>query len=127
MAKILSIAERAYHGTIEEQDDTVLWMSHILKNAGADISLLLRGNAVNYTVLGQDASGLSFGGEKMEVGPKLDRDVAEIIKAGIPTYVVREDLEDRGISQNEIAQGVKLVGRSEVADLYESHDAIWHW
>ena len=127
MAKILSIAERAYHGTIEEQDDTILWMSHILKKAGADISLLLRGNAVNYAVKGQDASGLSFGGVKMDVPPTLDKDVANIIDAGVPTYVVREDLEDRGISQGEIAQGVKLINRSGVADLFDSHDAIWHW
>ena len=127
MAKILSIAERAYHGTIEEQDDTILWMSHILKNAGADISLLLRGNAVNYAVNGQDASGLSFGGVKMEVPPTLDKDVANIVKAGIPTYVVKEDLEDRGIGKGEITQGVKLLSRNELADLFDSHDAIWHW
>jgi hypothetical protein len=127
MAKILSIAERAYHGTLEEQDDTIIWMTHILKKGGADISLLLRGNAVNYTVKGQDASGLSFGGAKMEVGPKIDRDVEAIVKAGVPTYVVREDLEDRGISQREVARGVKLVSRKEVADLYDSHDTIWHW
>ena len=127
MAKILSIAERAYHGTIEEQDDTILWMTHILKNAGADISLLLRGNAVNYAVVGQDASGLSVGGVKLDVPPTLDKDVANIVSAGIPTYAVREDLEDRGISQNEVAQGVTLVSRSGVADLYDSHDAIWHW
>ncbi len=127
MAKILSIAERAYHGTIEEQDDTVIWMTHILKKSGADISLLLRGNAVNYVVRGQDASGLSFGGVKMEVGPKIDRDVSEIIKAGVATYVVREDLEDRGISQREVAQGVNLVSRGELANLFDSHDAIWHW
>lgn len=127
MAKILSIVERAYHGTIEEQDDTILWISHMFKNAGADISLLLRGNAVNYAVAGQDASGLSFGGMKLEVPPTLDKDVANIIDAGIPTYAVREDLEDRGIGQAEIAKGVKLVGRGEVADLFDSHDAIWHW
>ena len=127
MVKILSIAERAYHGTIEEQDDTILWISHMFKNGGADISLLLRGNAVNYAVMGQDASGLSFGGEKMEVAPTLDKDVENIINAGIPTYVVREDLEDRGINPQEIAKGAKLVTRSGVADLYDSHDTIWHW
>ena len=127
MAKILSIVERAYHGTIEEQDDTILWMSHMLKNAGGDISVLLRANAVNYGVMGQDASGLKFGNVSLDVPPTLDKDVVNLIDAGVPTYAVREDLEDRGIQQNELAKGLKVIGRNEVAGLYDSHDSIWHW
>ena len=127
MAKILSIVERAYHGTIEEQDDTILWLSHMIKNAGADISILLRGNAVNYGVMGQDASGLSFGGVTLDVPPTLDQDVVNLIGSGVPTYAVREDLEDRGIGQAELAPGLQLVSRGEVAELYESHESIWHW
>ena len=127
MAKILSIIERAYHGTIEEQDDTILWLSHMFKNAGADISILLRGNAVNYGVMGQDASGLTFGAIKMEVPPTLDKDVAALIAAQVPTYVVQEDLDDRGIRREELADGLHIIGRGDVADLYDSHDSIWHW
>ena len=127
MAKILSIVERAYHGTIEEQDDTILWMSHMVKNAGADISILLRGNAVNYGVMGQDASGLKFGSVELDVPPTLDADVVNLIAAGVPTYAVREDLEDRGIGTQELAQGLRLIGRKELADLFDSHDSIWHW
>ena len=127
MAKILSIVERAYHGTIEEQDDTILWMSHMMKNAGADISILLRGNAVNYGVMGQDASGLSFGGVTLDVPPTLDQDVVNLITDQVPTYVVQEDLEDRGIRREELVEGLRLISRKEVAGLYESHDSIWHW
>lgn len=127
MAKILSIVERAYHGTIEEQDDTILWLTHMVKNAGADISILLRGNAVNYGVMGQDASGLKFGNVSLDVPPTLDRDVVNLIDGGIPTYIVREDLEDRGIGQEELAKGLQIIGRNEVAGLYDSHDSIWHW
>jgi hypothetical protein len=127
VAKILSIVERAYHGTIEEQDDTILWLTHMVKNAGADISILLRGNAVNYGVMGQDASGLKFGNVSLDVPPTLDRDVVNLIDGGIPTYIVREDLEDRGIGQEELAKGLQIIGRNEVAGLYDSHDSIWHW
>ena len=127
MAKILSIVERAYHGTVEEQDDTILWLSHMIKNAGADISILLRSNAVNYGVMGQDASGLKFGNVTLDVPPTLDADVVNLIKAGVPTYVVREDVEDRGIRLEELAEGLHLVSRKDLADLFDSHDSIWHW
>jgi len=127
LASILSVVERAYHGTIEEQDDTILWLSHMIKNAGGDISILLRGNAVNYAVLGQDASGLSFGDVKLDIPPTLDKDVENLVSAGVATYVVQEDLEDRGISQNEIAKGLNVISRTKLADLFDSHDSIWHW
>lgn len=127
MTKILSIAERAYHGTLEEQDDTILWLSHILKNSGADISVLLRSNAVNYAVKGQDASGVVIGGVPLSNPPKLDEDVSSLVSAGVDTYAVTEDIEERGISQSEIVDGVKLVKQSELADLFEEHDSIWHW
>ncbi len=127
MAKILSVVERAYHGTLEEQDDTILWMSHILKNAGADISVLLRSNAVNYAVKGQDASGITIGGVPLSNPPKLDQDVESLIGAGVDTYVVQEDVQDRGINQAELVDGVKMVSRTGLADLFDDHDSIWHW
>ena len=79
MAKILSIVEHAYAGTLEEQDDTVLWITHMIKNAGADMSALLRGNATNYAVRGQDASGLRIGSAALAVPPSLDKDIEAMI------------------------------------------------
>ena len=127
MAKILSIVERAYHGTIEEQEDTILWLSHMVKNAGADISILLRGNAVNYGVMGQDASGLSFGDVKLSVPPRIDDDVEALASSGAKVYVVEEDLQDRGIGNDELVSGVSLVKRSALAGLFDQHDAVWQW
>lgn len=127
MGKILSIVERAYHGTLEEQDDTILWMSHILKNAGGDITVLLRSNAVNYAVAGQDASGITIGGVPLSNPPKLDKDVESLIADGVNIFIVKEDLADRGIGEGELVSGVKLINHEGLVDLFEGHDSIWHW
>jgi predicted peroxiredoxin len=127
MARILSIVERAYHGTLEEQEDTILWINHALKNAGADVAVLLRSNAVNYAVRGQDASGLHFGATALRVPPELDEDVAALIAKGVTVHAVREDVEERGIAPGELVEGVELIGRHQLAGLLDNHDRVWHW
>ena len=127
MAKILSVVEHAYAGTLEEQDDTVLWITHMIKNAGGDISTLLRGNATNYAVRGQDASGLTFGDASLAVPPTLEQDVEAMIQKGIIVYAVREDMEQRGIKPGDLVAGVTPVGKSDIARLFDEADMVWHW
>lgn len=127
MTKILSIVETAYRATIEEQDDTILWFNHILKNAGADLAILLRANAVNYAVQGQDASGLRFGELFQANPPQIDQDVAVLIEKGVPVYIVNEDAVERGLVADELVSGVQHVSRSTLPQLLEQFDHIWHW
>jgi sulfur relay (sulfurtransferase) DsrF/TusC family protein len=127
MSKILSIVETAYRGTLEEQDDTILWLSHAVKNAGADISVMLRGNAVNYAIKGQDASGLTFGDLKQAHGPRIDRDVEAMIAKGIQIYLVQEDARDRGLIDAEFVQGIERVSRRDLPRMLDRFDQIWHW
>jgi sulfur transfer complex TusBCD TusB component (DsrH family) len=127
MAKILNIVETAYRATIEEQDDTVLWLTHMLKNAGADISILLRANAVNYAAKGQDASGLYFGEVKMTHPPEIDKDVQKLIEKGVTVYLIREDAKERGLTTEELTPGIKEISRSDLPQLFDEHDQVWHW
>ena len=127
MPKILNIVETAYRATIEEQDDTVLWLTHMLKNAGADISVLLRANAVNYAVKGQEASGLAFGESKMTHPPEIDKDVEKMIQKGVPVYLVEQDANERGLSDADFVSGIKKMKRDALPELIDQHDQVWHW
>lgn len=125
--KILSIIESAYRATIEEQDDTIVWLSHAMKGAGADLDVLLRGNAVNYAVKGQDASGLSFGERRQTQPPRLDEDLAKLASKGVRIYVLEEDIHDRGIENGELIGGLQTVSRGKLAKLFSDYDQVWHW
>jgi sulfur relay protein TusB/DsrH len=124
--RILNIVETAYRGTLEEQDDTVLWLSRALKNAGADLSVVLRGNAVNYAVH-QDCPSLAIGRVAIKHPARPNDDLAKLHARGAKVYVIREDLEARGIAQSQCVVEVEPLGRAELVDLMESHDQVWHW
>jgi hypothetical protein len=125
--KALNIIEAAYRGTLEEQDDTIVWITHAMKGAGAELDVLLRGNAVNYAVAGQHVPGLVFGERVQRHGPHLADDVAGLIGKGVTVHIVQEDLDDRGVQAGELIDGLTPVARGDLPGLFEGYDHIWHW
>ena len=125
--KVLQMVSRAYRATIEEQDDTILWLTQAMNGAGGDLDVLLTGNAVNYAVAGQDASGLVFGEWKQTEPPRIDDDVARMIAKGIAVFAVADDLADRGLADSGLVKGVHRVPRNEVARLISTYDRVWRW
>jgi intracellular sulfur oxidation DsrE/DsrF family protein len=125
--KILQVIESAYRATIEEQDDTVVWFTHAIKGGGAEVTVLLRGGAVNYGARGQDASGLAFGDKKQTRPPDLAGDLERLIAKGVDVYVVHEDVAARGLASGDLVEGLKPIERSGLPALCGRHDLIWHW
>jgi hypothetical protein len=125
--KILHIVDSGYRATIEEQDDTVIWFTHAMKGAGADVTVLLRGNAVNYALEGQDASGLAIGAKKQTQPPTLDTDVAKLAAKGVEIFYVIEDAKERGLDPSGFVAGPKSVSRKELAPLLGRHDLVFTW
>ena len=125
--KALNIIESAYRATLEEQDETIVWICHAMKGAGADLDVLLRGNAVNYAAKGQDASGLAFGAWKQSEPPRLADDIGSLVKKGVAVYIVKEDVADRGLADGELIEGVEPVSRNDLPGLMEKYDQVWAW
>ena len=126
--KTLNIVESAYRAVMEEQDDTILWLLAAMQGAGAEHTVVLRGNAVNYAVASQGVPGLTIGQWKQTQAPKMDRDVLDLIeKRKIPVYVIAEDLADRGIERSELVPGVQLLSRMELPGLFTVFALVTHW
>ena len=127
MARRLQIIESAYRATLEEQDDPVIWIIHAMRGAGGEFDVLLKGNAVNYAVKGQDASGLAFGDRKQSQPPRLDEDLEMFSAKGVTVFAIQEEITRRGIDTGNLIKGVKTIGQREVAGMFAGYDQVWHW
>jgi sulfur relay (sulfurtransferase) DsrF/TusC family protein len=126
--KTLNIVESAYRAVMEEQDDTILWLLAAMQGAGAEHTVILRGNAVNYAVAGQGAPGLSIGGWKQTLAPRMDNDVLDLIeKRKIPVFVIEEDLAMRGIEPGELVPGVELMSSAMLPKRMAEYEIVSHW
>jgi intracellular sulfur oxidation DsrE/DsrF family protein len=125
--KALQILQSGYRCTVEEQDDPVLWFVQVLKTAAGDVDIVLKGNAVNYAVINQDASGLSFGAWTQTQPSKMDQDLQQAIDQGITVYAIAEDIALRGIPSDKLLTGIKTISRTEIANLFDNYDQVWTW
>jgi hypothetical protein len=126
--KTLNIVDSAYRAVMEEQDDTILWLLAAMQGAGAEHTVVLRGNAVNYAVAGQGAPGLSVGSWKQTQAPRIDRDVADLLeKRKMSVFVIEEDLVSRGIEGKELIGGVKLMSCVALPAMCAEHAVVSLW
>ena len=125
--KALQILQSAYRCTVEEQDDPALWFVQVLKTAQGDVDIVLKNNAVNYAIVNQDASGLSFGNWKQSQPSKLNQDLQQAIDQGITIYAIAEDITVRGIPDEKLLTGIKKISRLEMSNLFNNYDQVWTW
>jgi len=125
--KTLNIIETAYRATLEEQDDPVIWIIHAMKGAGAEHSVVLRANAVNYAVKAQGVPPLAFGARRQQQAPHLAEAVGGLTAKGVEVYVVGDDLTERGLQGEELIGGLKTIRKVELPALCGRYDQVWHW
>ncbi len=124
--KILSVLSHTEYGNLEDSD-IGLFASAFAPAAGQQMTLLLSEEAVNYAVRGQDGTGIKIAGAAVQPGFLIETDLASVTQANIPVHVVQEDLAERGIKQEDLVQGVKLVSRKELGRFIDQFDTVWNW
>lgn len=125
--KALQIIESAYRCIVEEQDDPVIWIVQVLKTAGGEVDILLRGNAVNYAVSGQGNDGLTLGSWQQTCPAKVDQDLQQALDNGMKVYAITEDIVQRGIPEAKLLSGIDKLSRQDLPNLFEHYQQVWRW
>ena|SRR5687768_3070580 len=125
--RILNILWSGYRATLEEQDDTIVWLTHMLKTAGAEVDILLRGATANYIVEGQAASPLTFGERTQRHAPDVHGQVRELAARGVGLYVEQSDIERRGLAASPLLGDISVLEPEQLPALLSRYDQVWHW
>jgi hypothetical protein len=125
--KQLHIIENAYRGTLEEQDDPVVWLCHAMRGAGAELDLLLQGNAVSYGVRNQRVEPLQFGSRRQQHAPDLAGDLTGLLGKRVACFYLEEDADERGIEASDLLEGLVPVSRVKLALLFGNYDQVHRW
>lgn len=125
--RVLNIISVAYRATVEEQDDTIVWLTHAMRGAGADADILLRGAAVNYVVKGQEVAPVSFGDRKQKHAPDIYGQVASLSEKGAKIFVLAEDMKQRGLTRASRLGAAQMARIADLPRLMSGYDFVWHW
>ena len=125
--KTLQVIETAYRATVEEQDDTIVWLTHAMAGAGGQFGLLLTGNAVCYATKGPRAPALAIGGWTQSHPADPCADVAALAARGVPVYAVEEDLEERGLLEAGLLDSLVVLPAAGLPRLFGEYERVWKW
>jgi hypothetical protein len=125
--KQLHVVEVAYRATIEEQDDPIVWLCHAMRGAGAELDLLLCGNAIGYGVRRQGVPPVALGARHQTRAPDLAGDLARLLAKRVAGYYVEEDAAERGIDGAALLDGLVPVSRAKLPNLFAGYDQVHRW
>lgn len=125
--KVLQVIDQAFRTVVEEQDDTILWLTQSMSGAGAEQAVLLSGHGAYYAVQTRRQVPVSIGSWQQQEAADIRQDLARLAEKGVAVYVIDEDLSQRGISDLTVCPGVEVIKRTDLVALYENFDQVWHW
>jgi len=124
--KILSVLSHTEYGNLEDSD-IGLFASAFAPVTSNQMTLLLSEDAVNYAVRGQDGTGIKIAGGTVQPGFLIETDLQSLQDSKIPVYAVKDDLEERGLSERDLISGVKILRKDEFGKFVDQFDTVWNW
>ncbi len=124
---ILNIVSNSYRATLEEQDDTVIWLALTLKTNGAAADLILRGTSVNYGIANQSCKALNIASWKQKNPPDFVRDLRLVHERGMNIFYISEDAAQLGLERHELLEFLHPISLKDLPKIFAQYDYVWQW
>lgn len=130
--RVLQILDQAFRTTVEEQDETILWLIQCMLKQASDstenkIDLLLAGHAVYYPYQKNRQPALKIGDWQQTQPADITRDISNLLQSGVSIFVVYEDLWERGLDLLKLPEGITVINRKDLPQIYQRVDQVWQW
>ena len=112
--KLLYHFNRPPHGTVFNTEGMRAAVGAVAGIDEHEVTILFQADGVYYSLKDVDRS------ENMGYEVTLK-------KFGVVNYVVKEDLEARGISENDMADDMTVISRTDAFNLYQDAEFILDW
>lgn len=123
----LTIIERAYRGSLEEQYGHIVWLSRLMKGMGADTSLLLKGDTAMFARRDQPRLTLTIGDTVVRDLSHHESGIEQLCQQGVPVYIWQPDAQRLHLPPEQWVDGVRPVGLADLPVLIHQHDCVWYW
>ena len=91
-----------------------------------DLTVLLRGVAIEYAARGGTPTPASLAGHALP-DARCGRDLRGLLESGVAVYVDAVSAARHGLDVDGLIAGVSLADPDEQADLLRTADAVLHW
>ncbi len=125
-ARVLTILSAGYRATVEEQDDTVLWLTAMCA-AGLEIDVVLTGSSVFYGIESAQPATLTIAGGRAAQPPNVAEQVADLLERGVSVSYLEDDTAAYGIDPNSILDQIKPIRRQDLTVVVTAHDHVWRF
>jgi intracellular sulfur oxidation DsrE/DsrF family protein len=91
-----------------------------------DLTVLLRGVAIEYAARGGDAPTATLAGHDLP-NSRCARDLRGLLESGVLVYVDAVSARHQGLDGSDLIPGVSIADAGEQSALLRTADAVLHW
>lgn len=107
-------------------DDPVLEANIYAVAEDVDLTVLLRGPAVEYAVAAAEVPAATLADHPLP-NARCARDLRGLLESGVAVHVDEVSATRQGVGADDLIPGVSVAGADEQFDLLHRADAVLHW